>query len=72
MAQAVLGSVEFDYGEHRISFAKFEQLTMKEAVLKYWPSEVEALTLPQLDDAQVMAARIPALNGWLSQRGARR
>ena len=42
VAEAVLGGVEFDYGEHRISFAKFEQLTMKDAVLRYWPSEVEA------------------------------
>ena len=50
-AEAVLGSVEFDYGGQRISFAKFEQLTMKEAVLRYWPSEVEGLTLPQLDDS---------------------
>ena len=49
-AEAVLGGVEFDYVEHRISFAKFEQLTMKDAVLRYWPSEVEGLTLPQLDD----------------------
>ena len=37
VAEAVLGSVEFDYGDQRISFAKFEQLTMKEAVLRYWP-----------------------------------
>ena len=52
VAEAVLGSVEFDYGGQRISFAKFERLTMKEAVLRYWPSEVERTRrLPQLDDA---------------------
>ncbi|MDR3673909.1 MAG: lysine--tRNA ligase [Acidobacteriota bacterium] len=69
VAEAVLGSVEFDYGDQRISFAKFEQITMKDAVLKYWPSEVEALTPAQLDDAQAMADRIPGLNQWLIQRG---
>jgi lysyl-tRNA synthetase class 2 len=68
VAEAVLGSVEFDFGDHHISFAKFEQLTMKDAVLKYWPAEVEALTPAQLDDPQAMAARIPALNGWLQNR----
>jgi len=34
---------------------------MKEAVLLYWPSEVEGLTLPQLDDHQAMAAVFRAL-----------
>ncbi len=67
-AEAVLGSVEFDYCGQRISFAKFEQLTMKEAVLRYWPSEVEGLTLAQLDDHRAMADRIPGLNQWLAGR----
>jgi lysyl-tRNA synthetase class 2 len=68
-AEEVVGSVEFDYGGQRISFAKFERLTMKEAVLRYWPSEVEGLTLPQLDDSQALADRVPSLNLWLEQRG---
>jgi lysyl-tRNA synthetase class 2 len=46
--QAVLGSLEFDYGEHHISFARFERLTMKEAVVKFWP--VEAAPAPTLQD----------------------
>jgi lysyl-tRNA synthetase class 2 len=61
--------VEFDYCGQRISFSKFDQLTMKEAVLRYWPSEVEGLTLPQLDDHQAMADRIPRLNQWVQQCG---
>ncbi len=69
VAEEVLGSVEFDYDGRRISFAKFERLTMKEAVLRYWPAEVEALTSSQLDDAQALADRVPALNPWLTQRG---
>jgi lysyl-tRNA synthetase class 2 len=40
VAQAVLGTVEFDYGEHHISFAQFHRLTMKEAVAKFWPEAV--------------------------------
>ena len=69
-AEAVLGSVEFDYCGQRISFARFDRLTMKEAVLKYWPPEVEAPTLSQLDDAQALVDRVPSLNQWLEQRGA--
>ena len=68
-AEAVLGSVEFDYGDQRISFAKFEQLTMKDAVLRYWPGDVEGLTEAQLDDAHAMIERVPGLNQWLQQRG---
>ena len=69
VAEAVLGSVEFDYGGQRISFAKFERLTMKEAVLHYWPSEVDGLTAPELDDYQALADRVPSLNQWLLHRG---
>jgi len=69
VAEAVLGGVEFEYDGRRISFAKFERLTMKEAVLRYWPSEVETLTAAQLDDGQALADRVPSLNQWLEQRG---
>jgi lysyl-tRNA synthetase class 2 len=68
-AEAVLGSVEFDYAGQRISFAKFELLTMKEAVLRYWPPEVEGLTAAQLDDRQALLGCVGGLNNWLHGRG---
>jgi lysyl-tRNA synthetase class 2 len=68
-AEAVLGSVEFDYAGQRISFAKFERLTMKQAVLRYWPPEVEGLTAAQLDDRQALLGCVGALNNWLHHRG---
>ncbi|HXW15957.1 MAG TPA: lysine--tRNA ligase [Terriglobia bacterium] len=70
VAEAVLGSVDFDYGDQRISFAKFDRLTMKEAVLRYWPRDVQGLTESHLDDAHAMVDRVPGLNNWLHQRGA--
>ncbi len=70
VAEEVLGTVEFDFGEHHISFARFERMTMKQAVLRYWPSDLERLTEAQLDDAQALADRISGLNPWLTQRGA--
>jgi len=48
VTQAVLGQLEFDYGEHHISFANFERLTMKEAVARFWPAE--AGPAPKLED----------------------
>ncbi|MCL5005820.1 MAG: lysine--tRNA ligase [Acidobacteria bacterium] len=53
VAQAVLGSVDFAYGEHHISFEKFESYTMKEAVVRFWPDgatkkpKVESLAEPK-------------------------
>jgi lysyl-tRNA synthetase class 2 len=70
VAEAVLGNVEFDYDGQRISFAKFERLTMKEALLRYWPSEVEGLTEAQLDEDKILVARILSLNPWLQKHGA--
>lgn len=48
VAMAVAGSLEFDYGEHHISFEKFQRFTMKEAVTRYWPRE--AGPGPTVDD----------------------
>ncbi|MGH9395869.1 MAG: lysine--tRNA ligase [Terriglobia bacterium] len=38
IAQAVLGKLEFEFNGHTISFERFERLTMKEAIAKYWPA----------------------------------
>ena len=37
VALEVLGSLEFDYVEERISFAEFHRYTMREALVKFWP-----------------------------------
>ncbi len=39
VAQAVLGTLEFEYGGQRISFAQFQRFTMREAVARFWPAE---------------------------------
>ena len=43
-ARAVVGSEEFEYEGQRISLASFERLTMKEAIVKFWPVTVAALS----------------------------
>jgi lysyl-tRNA synthetase class 2 len=48
VAQAVLDTLEFDYGEHHISFEKFQRYTMKEAVVRFWPEKIEKK--PKLED----------------------
>ena len=70
-AKAVLGTLEFDYGEHRISFATFERLTMKEAVVKYWPAD--AVPAPKVQDFAEMKnvfRWVEAYNQWPARAGS--
>ena len=48
VAQAVVGSLEFEYSGRHISFAEFHRLTMKEAIVRFWPAE--AGPGPKLED----------------------
>jgi lysyl-tRNA synthetase class 2 len=38
LATEVTGSTFVKYGEHEIDFSKFQRLSMREAVCKYWPA----------------------------------
>ncbi len=42
LAQKVTGGTKFKYGELEIDFEKFERLSMREAITKYWPTEAGA------------------------------
>jgi lysyl-tRNA synthetase, class II len=38
LLQKVCGTTTVRYGEHEIDFSRFERLSMREAIVKYWPS----------------------------------
>ena len=38
LAKSITGSTVVRYGEHELDFAKFTRLTMREAIVKYWPT----------------------------------
>ena len=50
LAERVTGSAQFKYGEHTIDFGRFERLSMREAIVKYWPPAAagEAATMAEL------------------------
>ncbi len=48
MAKEITGSTVVKYGEHELDFGKFERLTMREAIVKYWPEG--AGTAPTLQE----------------------
>jgi lysyl-tRNA synthetase class 2 len=65
VAMAVLGTVDFDYGEHYISFAQFQRLTMKEAVGKYWPEAAgKGPSLEDLAEPKAIFPWLEAFNRW--------
>src|SRR5205814_1009895 len=37
VAREANGSTKFSFGEHEIDMAKFQRLTMREAIIKFWP-----------------------------------
>jgi len=61
----VNGSLKFDFAGQRISFERFERLTMKEAVVRYWPREaVPAPTLDDLKDLRDLDRWVESYNQW--------
>ncbi|HEV2383215.1 MAG TPA: lysine--tRNA ligase [Terriglobia bacterium] len=74
-AQTVLGSLEFDYAGNRISLERFERLSMKEAVLKFWPKAENhpgvylptAPTAAELDNLRDIRVYLERYVNWQAQ-----
>jgi lysyl-tRNA synthetase class 2 len=65
VALAVLGTIEFDYAGHHISFAHFQRLTMKEAVGQFWPPAAGKAPSPQdLAEPKAVFPWIEAFNRY--------
>ncbi len=47
LAKTIAGSSTVKFGEHQLDFSKFQRLTMREAVGKYWPTAAGAAPSPQ-------------------------
>ena len=70
VAQAVVGSLEFDYAEHHISFAEFQRLTMTEAIVRFWPADAsERPRLEDLADPRAALKWVEAYNQWVTKAG---
>ena len=48
LATEVTGSTFVKYGEHEIDFSKFQRLSMREAVCRYWPDGAAPPTMAEL------------------------
>ena len=59
------GSTFVKYGEHEIDFAKFQRLSMREAVCRYWPAgAAPAPTIAELAAPGGPRAAAERYNAW--------
>jgi len=73
VAQATLGSHEFDFGPHHLSFAQFQRFTMKEAVARFWPPEAGAgPAVEGLREPKAILPWVNAYNAWAAKAGGER
>ncbi|HUI42436.1 MAG TPA: lysine--tRNA ligase [Terriglobia bacterium] len=68
-AEAVNGTLEFTFGGHQISLARFERLTMKEAVVRYWPEGAAGPALEDLAEPNAIFTWVEAFNTWAKTAG---
>jgi lysyl-tRNA synthetase class 2 len=70
LAKEVTGSTVVRYGEHEVDFAKFQRLSMREAVCRYWPaSAVPAPTVTELAASGGPRAIAERYNVWAQTQG---
>ena len=70
LAEKVTGSTTVRYGEHQLDFAKFQKLTMREAIEKYWPAEAGAAPTPaELAAPGGPRAAVERYNQWAGRAG---
>jgi lysyl-tRNA synthetase class 2 len=71
VAKNIAGSTTVKYGEVELDFSKMERLTMREAIVKYWPAEAgEAPALADLAKPGGAREATNRYNAWAKRSGA--
>jgi len=71
VAKNITGSTTVKYGETELDFSKMERLTMREAIVKYWPAEAgDAPALADLARPGGAQEATNRYNTWAKQAGA--
>src|ERR1019366_3423976 len=70
LAKEVTGSTVVRYGDHEVDFARFERISMREAVCRYWPAGVvPAPTVEELAAPGGPRAIAERYNMWAQAHG---
>jgi lysyl-tRNA synthetase, class II len=71
LAKSITGSTTVKYGDVQLDFSKMQRLSMREAIIKYWPTEAgEAPTLERLASPNGPPDVTSRYNAWAKQSGA--
>jgi lysyl-tRNA synthetase class 2 len=71
LAMSITGSTLVKYGEHELDFSKMQRLSMREAIVKYWPSSAGAApTEAELATPGGPRAAVERYNIWAKGAGA--
>jgi lysyl-tRNA synthetase class 2 len=71
LAQVITGSTTVKFGEVELDFARIERLSMREAIIKYWPTDLgDAPTLDDLASPGGPKAATERYNIWAKKTGA--
>jgi lysyl-tRNA synthetase class 2 len=70
LAKEVTGSTVVRYGDYEVDFARFERISMREAVCRYWPvGVVPAPTVEELAAPEGPRAIAERYNAWAQSQG---
>ena len=71
LAKEVTGSTAVRYGEHELDFAKFQRLSMREAICRYWPASAgsAAPTVAELAGEGGPLAVAERYSAWSQSQG---
>ena len=71
LARNIAGSTTVKYGDVELDFSKMQRLSMREAIVKYWPHEAgEAPSLEALVSASGAREAMSRYNAWAKKSGA--
>jgi lysyl-tRNA synthetase class 2 len=71
LAKSITGSTTVKYGETELDFSKMPRLSMREAIVKYWPAAAgEAPTIEKLAAPNGAEEATNRYNAWAKQTGA--
>jgi len=71
LAKNITGSTTVKYSDTELDFSKMQRLTMREAIVKYWPKEAgEGPTLEKLTSVGGAREATAKYNAWAKKTGA--
>jgi lysyl-tRNA synthetase class 2 len=71
LARKITGSTTVRYGDTELNFGRFERLTMREAIVKYWPEAAgDAPRIAELAAPGGPRAAVERYNVWAKNTGA--